>query len=221
VIAKFFGASLEDSRRIVDEQGRKWEFALARGLEDVAAVDLSALQIARLAGHAEIIFGAIVEGFEVSVAQRPVNNGAILRDRGLAVALDRLRANAEITPVEPPGHCAIVDGTAADLIAVVERREGDRTRVRVRAPSDGLALRIGAQILALEVAQFILPGEVRGSVPRATLETDDFHARLSELGSKNSTGATDTHDDNIRFFCSHRSGSPRLRQQPDNGQAVN
>jgi hypothetical protein len=67
-------ASLEDSRGIVDEQWWEWKFALARGLEDVATVDLSALQIAGLAGHAEIVFGAIVKGFEIGVPQRPVND---------------------------------------------------------------------------------------------------------------------------------------------------
>src|SRR2546423_3398180 len=108
VRAELLGASLEDSRRIVDEQRRKWKFALAWGFEDVASVDLSALQIAGLAGHAEIVFGAIVKGFEVGVAQGPVNDRAVLWDRGHAIALDCLRAHAEITFVEPPRHRPVV-----------------------------------------------------------------------------------------------------------------
>jgi hypothetical protein len=32
-------------------------------------------------------------------------------------------------------------------------------------PGDRLALRAGAQILALEIAQLVLPGEINGGVP--------------------------------------------------------
>ena len=93
-------------------------------------VDLAALQVAGLAGHAEIVFGAIVIGLEIVVAQRPVGDRAVLRDRGCAIALDRLRARAKIVVVEAPRHRAVVDGAAAHLVAVVERRQRHRARAR-------------------------------------------------------------------------------------------
>ena len=43
-------------------------------LEDVAACDLLAAEIAGLAGHAELIFGALVIGLEIGVGQRPVDD---------------------------------------------------------------------------------------------------------------------------------------------------
>jgi len=47
--------------------------ARPRRLEGIAAFDPLALQVAGLAGNAELIFGAVVERLEIAVAQRPVD----------------------------------------------------------------------------------------------------------------------------------------------------
>jgi hypothetical protein len=80
---------------------------------------------------------------------------------------------------------------------------GGRARVGVRPPSDGLAFRVRAQVLPLEIAQFVLRGEIRGGVPRAALETDDLHAGLAELGREYSAGPSDPDNDDIGFFNCH------------------
>src|ERR1700693_6462759 len=72
VITELLGTLLENAGRGVDEQRRQRELALTRRLEDVAALDLASLQIAGFAGHPEIVFGAIVVGFEIGVAERPI-----------------------------------------------------------------------------------------------------------------------------------------------------
>ena len=186
VIAELLGAFLENERRIVDQERRQRELALPRRLEDVAARDLAALQVAGFAGNAEIVFGAVVIRLEIVVAQWPVGDRAVLRDGGCAVALDRLRAGAKIVVMEAPRHRAVMDRAAADLGAVVERRQRHRARAGIGPPGDGLALGVGAQLLALEITQLVLAGEVRGGVTRTALEADrpscpPCRARLREL----------------------------------------
>src|SRR6185369_10755634 len=148
MVAKFLDALFEDASGVVHEQRRHRELALARSLEDVATLDLAPLQVTRLAGHAEIVFGAIVERLELRVAQRPVDYRTVLRDRRRAIALDGLRPHTEVALVESPRDCAIVNGAAADLVAIVQRRHRHRARVSIGPPGDGLTLWVWAQVLA-------------------------------------------------------------------------
>ena len=67
----------------------------------------------------------------------------------------------------------------------------------------GLRLRFGPQILALEIAQFVMRLEVGGLEPRAALEPDHFHAGLAELGGEDAAGRADADDDDIGFFDRH------------------
>src|SRR5262249_12674947 len=90
VVAEVVCAFFKNARGIVDEQRRQRKFTLARRLEDIAAGDLLALQVAGLAGDAKFVFGLIVIWFELGVTDRPVVDGAVLRDRGRAIALTRL-----------------------------------------------------------------------------------------------------------------------------------
>ena len=81
-------------------------------------------------------------------------------------------------------------------------------RLRVTA-----LLGIRAQILPLEIAQFVLSGEIRGGVPGAALKADDFHAGLAELGGKNRTGRSDADNDDVGFSSCHtRRSSARSMQ---------
>jgi hypothetical protein len=101
-----------------------------------------------------------------------------------------------------------MDRAAARLIAVVLHRERVGARIGVRPPGNGLALDIRAQVLPLEVAQFVVCGEIRGRKTRTTLQADDFHASLAELGCEDSPGRTDADDDDISLFDCHRYALP-------------
>jgi hypothetical protein len=88
VIAEVAPGGVEQDLGLVLKQRRQRIFATARCFEHVAAVDLPALQVAGLARHAEFVFGAVVERLEIGVAQRPVGERGVRRNRGRAVALD-------------------------------------------------------------------------------------------------------------------------------------
>ena len=223
MVAKLAGPGCEDDARLIRHQRRQRILAAARRFERVAAFDLAALQIARLAGHAELVFGAIVERLQIRVGQRPVDERRILRDRRRSVAINGLRPRAEIVLVKAPGDCAVVHGTAARLVAVIENRERIRARLRVRPPGDRLALRVRAQVLSLEVAQFIERAEVRSGQARPALQPNNLHACFAQLGRENPPCGAHTDDDDIGFFGGHRSCLPRraltLRLQADHGCA--
>ena len=70
--AELARAVREDRAGLVYLQRRQRIVALARRLERIAAVDLRALEIAGLAGNAELILGAVIERLEIGIAQRPV-----------------------------------------------------------------------------------------------------------------------------------------------------
>src|SRR6185503_9507886 len=103
VISELACALFEDDAGLIRQQRWQRILAAARGLEGVAAVDLAPAEIAGLARHAELVFGAIVKRFEVGVRQRPVGERRVFRNRRRAVALDRLRSRAEIVLVQAPG----------------------------------------------------------------------------------------------------------------------
>ena len=189
VIAELLAAASNRIAGLIHEQRRQRKLATARRFEHVAAVDLASLQIARLARHAELVFGAIVVGLEIGVTQRPVDERGVFRDRRRAIALDRLRPRAEVVLVKAPRDRAVVDGAAARLVAVILHRDRVRARIRVRPPGDGLALDVRAQVLPLEVAQFVMRVEVCGRQTRAALQPNDFHARFAELGRENPPAA--------------------------------
>src|SRR5262249_26297612 len=146
---------------------------------------------------------------------------AILRDGVGAVALDRLRARAEVVLVQAPGHCAVVDRAAAGLIAVAQRRQRPCAGIGVRPPGDRLALDVRAQILALKVPQLVLRAEIRGLEAWAALEPNDLHAGFAELGREDAAGRAHADDDDIGLAGCHGSSPARrrLRLQADDGGA--
>ena len=100
--AELLGAGLEQHRRLIHLQRRQRIFAAARALEDIAAVDLGAFEIAGFAGDAKLILGLIEERFELGIAHRPVGQRRIGGNGVFAVALDGLGADAEIVLVHAP-----------------------------------------------------------------------------------------------------------------------
>src|SRR5262244_1042572 len=110
--------------------------------------------------------------------------------------------------MQAPLYGAVVDGTAARLIAVVLHGDRSRRCVGIGPPGDGLTLDVRAQILALEIAQFIVRVEVLGGQARPALQADDLHARLAELGCEDTACRAHADDDNIGFFGCHGSYPP-------------
>src|SRR5262245_27503109 len=99
--------------------------------------------------------------------------------------------------MEAPRDGAIVDRAAAGLIAIALGRNRCRTRACIGPPRHRLALGVRTQVLALEVAQLVLRGEVLGAPAWAALETDHLHAGLAKLGRENATSGADADNDNI------------------------
>ena len=97
-----FGAGLEQHRRLIHLQRRQRIFAAPWSLENVAAVDLGAFEIAGFAGDAELILGLIVERFELGIAHRPIRERRVGGDGVFAVALEGLGADTEIVFVHAP-----------------------------------------------------------------------------------------------------------------------
>src|SRR5262244_3721242 len=126
--------------------------------------------------------------------------------------------------MQAPLYGAVVDGTAARLIAVVLHRDRSRRRVRIGPPGDGLTLDVRAQILALEIAQFVVRVEVLRGQARSALQADDLHARLAELGGEDAACRAHADDDDVGFFGCHGSCPPRqpaLACSPTMGSRVN
>src|SRR5262245_54498165 len=96
------GRGLLQDGALVQAQRRQRVVATARRFEHVAAVNLLSLQVAGLAGDAELVLGALVIGLEVGVAQRPVGERGVFRNGGCAVTRDRMRARAEVVLVQAP-----------------------------------------------------------------------------------------------------------------------
>src|SRR5262249_1671667 len=213
VIAELPGRRLEVRPHLIHLQRRQRIVAAARRLEHIAAVNLAALQVAGLARPPDLVLRATIERLEPGIAHGPVDDRAILRDGGRAVALDGLRANPEIILVEAPRHGAVVHRAAAGLVAVAETLDPRRPRVRVGPPGDRLTLHVRAQVLALEVAQLVLRSEVRSLEPRAALEPDPLHPGLAGVGGENSAARADADDHDIRLFGCHGS-SPALGGLP-------
>ena len=66
-----------------------------------------------------------------------------------------------------------------------------------------MRLGIGAQVLALEIAQLVMRLEIGGLQLRPAFEPDDFHAGFAEFGRENAAGGADADDHNIGFLGCH------------------
>src|SRR5262249_12350331 len=184
--------------------------ALARRLEHIAAVDLIALQIAGLAGHADLVFGLLVEWLQHRIGQGPVSERAFLRDRSEAISLDGVRARAKIVLMQAPRYGAIVDGAPARWVAVVLRGNPPRPFVPFRPPRHWLPFHIWPQVLPLEIAQLVKL-EIRGLQPWTTLQPDHLEAGLAELGRHDAADSAHSDDDHISLFGCHGSCSLGIR----------
>src|SRR6266481_4607603 len=96
-------------------------------------------------------------------------------------------------------------GTATGLIAVALAGDGPCAHIRIRPPGHRLPLGIGAQILALKIAQLVLRAEILGRKPRAALEPNDLHASLAELGRENAARRAHPDNDDVGSLGCHGS----------------
>src|ERR1700680_2170640 len=112
-------------------------------------------------------------------------------------------AHAKVVFVKAPGKSAVVDCAASGLIAVIQNRHRLGIGFCVWPPSNGLPFGIGAQLLALEIAQFIERAEILGCKAGTSFETDDFHAGFAKFGGEYSANCAYTHNDDICFFGGH------------------
>ena len=205
MIAQRASSLFEDHARLIRHERRQRIFAAARRFEHVAAFDLASLKVSSFAGHAKLVFGTIVEGFQIGVSQGPVGERGILGDRRHSVTFNRVRPHAEVVFVKPPRHGAVMHRAAPCLVAVIQNRQRFRGHIRVRPPGHWLTFRVWTQILPLEVSQFVLSTEIGGSQAWASLEANDFHACFPELGSKYSAYGAHTDNNHISFFDRHSS----------------
>src|SRR3984893_6566815 len=138
-------------------------------------------------------------------------------------------ARAKVVFVKAPGKRAVVDRAASGLIAVIQYGHRLGIGFCVGPPSDGLPFGIGAQLLALEIAQFIERAEILGCKARTSFEPDDFHPGFAEFGGEYSAHCSYTHNDDICSLGGHgllrpsgRFGlslQPCLRLYPGHGRA--
>src|SRR5712691_799836 len=102
MIAELLRRLVEDQPRAVGDERGQGVVAIARRFEDIAAGDSGAFQIAGLAGQAELIFGAVVIGLQIRIAERPIGERGILGYGAHAIPLYRPRAVAEIILMHAP-----------------------------------------------------------------------------------------------------------------------
>ena len=183
---------------------RRRVVTLARAFEKIAAGLLGALDVAGLAGDAGDIFEPVVIRLEIFVADGPILDLMTFGHDAFAVALDHVRANAEIIGKEAPGLAVPVHAGAADPVAgqkaapFADRKRGLR---RVIPHRQRFLLRTQEDVMANAIAQLIGRGadvEIgRGVAPRAALDRDDVETGAGELQSENRSGPSETDDDDI------------------------
>src|SRR5262249_57044970 len=88
--------------------------ARARPLEDVTALVDCAVDVAGLAGDANLVLDLVVIGLELLEPERPILYGRALGDARGAVAARGLAHHLEVPRIEPPALCPVVQRGAAD-----------------------------------------------------------------------------------------------------------
>src|SRR5271169_79316 len=96
MIAEAFGGGGIDQTGIARFDRRVRVVVAACAFENVAAVDLFAAQIAGLPRRAAQLVVAIVMGLKLVIADRPIRNRHIIRDRAFAVTFGDRATDAEI-----------------------------------------------------------------------------------------------------------------------------
>ncbi len=121
VIAGLMSCLLEERRGVGCLVRRQRILVLARGFEDIAALDFLSAQIAGFAGDAEHLFGAPVVGFEFVVGDAPVLRAHVFGGLRAGVLLAQFGAEGEDFGSEAVGERAPVFARAAGPGAGLER----------------------------------------------------------------------------------------------------
>jgi len=179
---------------------------LARALEDVAAVDELAAQVAGLPGNAGELLEAVVVRLELVVADGIVRDRHLRRNRVAPVALRDVAAQEMVGRRQPPGHAvpmlagAAQPGAGQERAEPPDRQRGFRRRVAQR---HRFHLRVLKQFLAhriFEVVAHRWDGEVLARRAHGTaLEAHDMESGFGQLAGEDRAGPADADDNRIRF----------------------
>ncbi len=182
--------------------GRRFEglariFIAARPFENIAAVDLLALQVSGLAGHAAQFVKAVVIGFELVIGDGPV--------------LDRHIGGNDLRAI-----------TLRDFPPAADRK---RRLVRMVAERDRVDRVVDHQFHPRPIFQLVANARqdeflLRLAVGTA-LQADDVEARKSEFLREDGAGQAHAHHHRIDFFeFRDHLGSPQLKSAMDCGSAT-
>ena len=195
----------------------------ARALERVAARDDLPVQVARLAGGADVVLERVVVRLELVVGDAPVLDGAALGDLLLAVALDHVRAVAEVGRQEAPELARPVHHRAAESLTRVERAvlpHRQRRGTRVRPPRPRLPLEVDHHRVAPRVAEAVVVVRERRVAPasRALLEGQHVVPGRTELrrDDRRRHARADRDDVDLRMCLGH--AQPSVREVPEIGR---
>src|SRR5262245_11668264 len=104
--------------------------ARARTLEDIATPIDAPVDVARLAGGADLALAAIVVRLELFETERPVFDGRSFRDARAAIATGRLAHDLEVPRAQAPALCPVVERGSAN--GVHHRVNGEARRISRR-----------------------------------------------------------------------------------------
>src|SRR5579883_901645 len=178
-------------------QRRHGIFALARPLEDVAAIVDLAVDVAGFSGDADRIFNLVVIRFEFLVIEGPIFHGRTLRNAGSAIAADRSAADLEVPWVQAPALGPVMNRSPANGIHHgMDALNGGCRSVRPECRP------FGSGLLRARRPGFAGEAEFVGShVPRAQpgtgVEPDDVDSRLRQRETRYTAGGAETHNDDI------------------------
>ena len=166
-----------------------------------------------VAGHSGDPLGQVVVGLEVGVAQRPVDDRAVLRQHIKAPVRGDVAAEGELVGMHASQGAAPVHDRAADPVHHPTEAEGDGAGglAVVAPPAGGLG-----QELRPHVAPAVVGGAelVRTVVvampPTAGLEPDHAHARVREQGGDETADGPHPDDDHVGRSGWFRSGALRV-----------
>ena len=173
--------------------------ALARPLEDVAARIDDAVDVAGLAGHADLVLDLVVIGLELLEPERPILHRRALGHARGAVAPRRLAHHLEVPGIEPPALRPVVQRGAADRVH--HRMNGQPRRIgrrRVRPVGRDFAVRLLRRLRpAAEIVAQLVGREVARGEPGARLEPDHLEPGARQRQRGDAADRAEPDDDDI------------------------
>jgi hypothetical protein len=182
-------------------------FVAARSFEYIAAVDLLAAQIAGLSRHAANLVEEVIGRFKLVIADRPVLDRHVVRDRLRAIAFGERRADAEVGRQKTPVQGAPMDARAADAFARQKRADAaDRQRLIVRKIAEGQRVDriVHHQFEALRIAHFVADRRQDEILTRdavgTSLKGNDAQSGFGQFARHDRAGPTEANRERIDLF---------------------